>query len=111
MNGEVKNLVPTAPFNLTDVDRKLLSQTDEEYIPHSWEELKEIVGEYIDPPSIMAKMSDISKLPTIFQYFDVCHLSWLGTFNGPAKSKQNTVLSRITSAKSVYTGFRSQKAR
>ena len=32
------------PFNLTDLDRKILGQTDEEYDPHSWEELKEIIG-------------------------------------------------------------------
>lgn len=34
------------PFNLTDVDRATLAQTDEEFIPHSWEELKDIVGLY-----------------------------------------------------------------
>jgi hypothetical protein len=32
------------PFNLTDVDHATLAQTDEEFIPHSWEELKGIVG-------------------------------------------------------------------
>ena len=32
------------PFNLTDLDRATLAQTDEEFIPHSWEELKDIVG-------------------------------------------------------------------
>ena len=32
------------PFNLTDVDRATLAQTDEEFIPHSWEELKDIIG-------------------------------------------------------------------
>ena len=34
------------PFNLTDLDRKILSQTDEEYEPHSWEELKRIIGTF-----------------------------------------------------------------
>lgn len=38
------NHTVSAPFNLTEVDRLLLSQTDEEFIPHSWNELKEIVG-------------------------------------------------------------------
>lgn len=33
-----------ASWNLTDVDRMLLKQTDEEYIPHDWEELKGIIG-------------------------------------------------------------------
>ena len=32
------------PFNLTDLDRMILNQTDEEYVPHSWEELKGIIG-------------------------------------------------------------------
>ena len=34
-----------APFPLTDVDRWVLSQTDEEFKYHDWEELKEIIGE------------------------------------------------------------------
>ena len=33
-----------APFPLTDVDRWVLSQTDEEFHLHDWEELKAIVG-------------------------------------------------------------------
>ena len=40
------------PFNLTDVDRATLAQTDEEFIPHSWEELKDIIGgPCLGPPS------------------------------------------------------------
>lgn len=31
-------------WNLTEVDRMLLRQTDEEYEPHSWDELKWIIG-------------------------------------------------------------------
>ena len=34
-----------APFPLTDVDRWVLSQTDEEFKYHDWAELKEIIGE------------------------------------------------------------------
>jgi hypothetical protein len=34
-----------APFPLTDVDRWVLSQTDEEFKYHDWEELQEIIGE------------------------------------------------------------------
>jgi hypothetical protein len=34
-----------APFPLTDVDRWVLSQTDEEFKYHDWEELKDIIGE------------------------------------------------------------------
>ncbi|KAL1847199.1 hypothetical protein Plec18167_002042 [Paecilomyces lecythidis] len=32
-----------APFNLTSVDRQILSMTDEEYVPHDWENLKELI--------------------------------------------------------------------
>ena len=32
------------PFPLTEVDRNVLSQTDEEFKPHSWEELNQIIG-------------------------------------------------------------------
>lgn len=35
---------PPPPFPLTDVDRLILSQTDEEFVPHTWAELGEIVG-------------------------------------------------------------------
>lgn len=33
-----------APFPLTDVDRWVLSQTDEEFHLHDWNELKVIIG-------------------------------------------------------------------
>jgi len=32
-----------APFNLTELDRKVLSLTDEEFVPHDWENLKDII--------------------------------------------------------------------
>lgn len=35
---------PEAFFNLTDLDREVLSQTDEEFVPHDWKNLKSIVG-------------------------------------------------------------------
>lgn len=33
-----------APFPLTKVDKWVLSQTDHEYTPHTWDELREIIG-------------------------------------------------------------------
>jgi hypothetical protein len=36
--------VEESPFPLTDVDRWVLSQTDEEFQLHTWDELKEIIG-------------------------------------------------------------------
>lgn len=32
------------PFNLTELDREVLAQTDEEFRPNDWEDLKKIVG-------------------------------------------------------------------
>jgi hypothetical protein len=37
-------LVEESPFPLTDIDKWVLSQTDEEFHLHNWEELKEIIG-------------------------------------------------------------------
>lgn len=34
-----------APFPLTDIDKWVLSQTDEEFKYHNWDELREILGE------------------------------------------------------------------
>jgi hypothetical protein len=31
-------------FNLTEVDRQVLAQTDEEFVLHDWEDLKAIIG-------------------------------------------------------------------
>jgi|UniRef100_A0A0D2XZG8 hypothetical protein len=36
-----------APFPLTAVDRWVLSQTDEEFHKHDWEELKEIISKQL----------------------------------------------------------------
>ena len=60
MSDPQPNLMPTEPtastddvsaFPLTDLDRKILSMTDEEYTPHTWENLKEIIRTYhFSPP-------------------------------------------------------------
>ena len=39
-----KALEEEAPFPLTETDRWVLSQTDEEFRRHTWDELKEIIG-------------------------------------------------------------------
>jgi hypothetical protein len=33
-------------FNLTPLDHQLLAMTDEEFIAHSWEDLRDIIGKY-----------------------------------------------------------------
>lgn len=38
------------PFPLTDIDRWVLSQTDEEFHCHSWDELKQIIGMHTEVP-------------------------------------------------------------
>jgi hypothetical protein len=35
-----------ANWNLTEVDQILLRQSDSEYEPHTWDELKSIVGKF-----------------------------------------------------------------
>ena len=42
--GSSNPALQDSPFPLTDVDRWVLSQTDEEFQKHNWEELKEIIG-------------------------------------------------------------------
>lgn len=80
----------SAPFHLTDVDRAILAQSDDEFVPHSWEELKEIVGMHA-PPSIrhtfvLVVMVDLHiQRKTIFRSSGGNPLSWHGTSNGPAK--------------------------
>jgi hypothetical protein len=39
-----ETLPEEAPFPLTAVDKWVLSQTDEEFHKHDWEELKGIIG-------------------------------------------------------------------
>ena len=36
-----------SPFPLTDIDRWVLSQTDEEFQKHSWDQLREIIGKVL----------------------------------------------------------------
>ncbi|PQE23529.1 N-acetylglucosamine-induced 1 2 protein [Rutstroemia sp. NJR-2017a BVV2] len=42
---EKENAFVESPFPLTDIDRWVLSQTDEEFHLHDWEELKKIIAE------------------------------------------------------------------
>ncbi len=39
-----------SPFPLTTVDRAVLAMTDEEFHPHTWDELKQIIGLCYCPP-------------------------------------------------------------
>lgn len=46
-DATVKVSPDDAPFPLTDVDKWVLSLTDEEYPYHDWEEMKQIIGRAI----------------------------------------------------------------
>lgn len=45
MTGEAQDVPP--PFNLTELDHRILAQTDEEFQPHTWDELRQIIGELL----------------------------------------------------------------
>jgi hypothetical protein len=40
-----------APFNLSELDRQILAQTDEEFEYHDWDNLKDIIGNMPQFPS------------------------------------------------------------
>lgn len=44
----IRMIEQEAPFPLTDVDKWVLSQTDEEFKYHDWDELREIISELAD---------------------------------------------------------------
>lgn len=54
--------VEDAPFPLTDVDRWVLSQTDEEFKYHDWEELREIIGAWDPFPQQQVSCGIMSEL-------------------------------------------------
>ena len=39
--------MPAAAFNLTPLDHQLLAMSDDEFIPHDWNDLQDIIGECI----------------------------------------------------------------
>ena len=45
--AETAHAIEEPPFPLTDVDKWVLSQTDEEFKYHDWTELREIIGVYL----------------------------------------------------------------
>ena len=44
MTDDANKVIEDSPFPLTDTDRWILSQTDEEFHLHDWDELKDIIG-------------------------------------------------------------------
>lgn len=35
----------STPFHLTELDRQLLAMSDEEFVAHDWDNLRDIIGE------------------------------------------------------------------
>lgn len=46
--GTIEKPEPT-PFQLTALDRQLLAMTDEEFVAHDWDNLRDIIGEILSP--------------------------------------------------------------
>ncbi|KAG0647651.1 N-acetylglucosamine-induced 1 [Hyphodiscus hymeniophilus] len=44
VDNEPKDIVKDAPFPLTDIDKWVLSQNDEDFHLHNWDDLKEIIA-------------------------------------------------------------------
>ncbi|KAL4760009.1 GIG1 family protein [Aspergillus foveolatus] len=81
-------------FNLTDVDRAVLAQTDEEFAYHGWEELKDIIARG-DLGILKRKPSDLvrylawtketkAKYGTIINYICQRRLGWQLPTEGPS---------------------------
>lgn len=62
--GSIQDQQPStqapAPFNLTETDRLVLSQTDEEFAYHDWEDLKDIIARN-DLAAFRRKPSDLKR--------------------------------------------------
>lgn len=53
-----------APFPLTETDRWVLSQTDQEFKKHDWQDLKQIIGSCRPPTQLStAQYSTQASLP------------------------------------------------
>lgn len=62
-SAEVGAVEEELPFPLTAVDRHNLSITDEQFQPHTWEELKQIIGQYNRRPRLY-KLADLAQSTT-----------------------------------------------
>jgi hypothetical protein len=94
-------------FNLTDVDRAVLAQTDEEFTYHGWEELKDIIGIYLPPlppfpKGIVPRSSDKKLTPAKHEAISVSSSgnppTWSDIWPGPKKLRPSMAQSSTTSA-------------
>ncbi len=64
VKGQAK-VVEESPFPLTEVDKWVLSQTDEEFHLHDWDELKNIIGEDIYLCSSVSDLVSRTSFPDV----------------------------------------------
>ncbi|QSZ33494.1 hypothetical protein DSL72_005062 [Monilinia vaccinii-corymbosi] len=80
-NGEKKDAVyEDSPFPLTDTDRSVLSQTDEEFHLHTWDELKEIIA--------ANNLSLLKRIPSDLRRY----MSWTAATKAEYGSMMNYIL-------------------
>lgn len=70
------------PFPLTDVDKWVLSQTDEEFKRHNWDELREILGAWYIFHGPLARLLTVSQMqmtsPFLSGSRQTCEDTWTG---------------------------------
>jgi len=77
------------PFALTELDRKILSMTDEEYTPHDWDSIKAIIrkapfiSQILQPPHAFLSNAESQK-PTDLWISAATHPSYASTSPGQA---------------------------
>lgn len=41
---DIKELLKNPPFELSETDKEILQTTEEDFVPHDWEDMKAIIG-------------------------------------------------------------------
>ena len=92
------------PFPLTDVDRWVLSQTDEEFHYHSWDELKQIIGMLICMTDRCSSYLNTLQRTTTSPSSNAAPPTSAATFPGRLPPNPSMAPCQISSAKSASSG-------
>ncbi|KAJ5160888.1 uncharacterized protein N7482_007892 [Penicillium canariense] len=114
----------TAPFNLTPLDRQLLAMTDEQFVAHDWDDLRDIIARN-DLGALKRRPSDLrrylawsaeikAQYGSIMNYICQQRLHWApghqstanGTANGSTSAPQSAVPAGIQSGPIPFTNPR-----
>lgn len=91
-----------SPFPLTDLDKWILAQKDEEFKKHDWEGLRKIIGEHsvFSPQCFMAHDNSIILISFSLLFLEQTPTTWLpssappqtcaATWSGPETSRPST---------------------